>query len=45
MITNVVGTGKAGFSGDGAPATAQLEEPEDVAVDKDGNLFIADTTN
>src|SRR5271170_1838214 len=36
----------AGFSGDGGPATAaQLSTPEDVEVDANGNLFIADQGN
>lgn len=35
-----------GYTGDGGPATqALLCEPFDVAVDHDGNLFIADTNN
>ncbi len=35
-----------GYRGDGGPATqALLKEPRDVALDADGNLFIADTGN
>jgi sugar lactone lactonase YvrE len=35
-----------GFSGDGGPARdAELCQPFDVALDADGNLFIADTNN
>ena len=46
IITTVAGTGTAGFSGDGGPATdAQLSVPYGVAVDAFGNLFIADTGN
>jgi len=45
-ITTVVGTGGAGFSGDGGPASsARLKGPVRVAVDATGNLFIADTGN
>lgn len=45
-ITTVAGTGMAGFSGDGGPATrAQLNYPKAVALDAAGNMFIADTFN
>jgi uncharacterized protein (TIGR03437 family) len=46
IITTVAGNGIAGFSGDGGPATtAGLNNPQDVAVDSAGNLYIADGTN
>ena len=46
VITTVAGTGGAGFSGDGGPATAgQLSRPFGVAVDAQGNLYIADNDN
>jgi glucose/arabinose dehydrogenase len=42
----IVGTGRAGFNGDGlAPTASQLDRPTGVAVDGAGNLFIADTAN
>ena len=50
-ITTVAGTGAVGplngwFSGDGGPAVdAGLNTPADVAVDRAGNLYIADTWN
>lgn len=46
IITTVAGTGSFGFNGDGIPATnAQLWAPFGVAVDRAGNLFIADRNN
>jgi trimeric autotransporter adhesin len=46
IITTVAGTGEGGFSGDGGTATrAQLYEPSSIALDKAGNLHIADTGN
>jgi poly(3-hydroxybutyrate) depolymerase/sugar lactone lactonase YvrE len=42
----VAGSGRAGFSGEGGPATAaQLLFPEAVTVGADGSLFIVDTGN
>jgi hypothetical protein len=46
IITTVAGTGVAGFSGDNSLAiNAQVNHPENVAVDKCGNLYIADFGN
>jgi sugar lactone lactonase YvrE len=45
IITTVAGTGTSGFSGDGGPATSAKINPQGVAVDADGNLFIADGNN
>jgi sugar lactone lactonase YvrE len=46
MIGTVAGNGVSGFGGDGAAAAdAHLANPEDVAVDAAGNLYIADTGN
>ncbi|GAB3885774.1 hypothetical protein GCM10028825_13900 [Spirosoma agri] len=45
-ISTVAGNGLAGFRGDGGPAVdAQLDSPYGIAVDKDGNLYIADKDN
>ncbi|HEY3320361.1 MAG TPA: hypothetical protein VGP72_07840 [Planctomycetota bacterium] len=45
-ISTVAGTGVSGFSGDGGLATAaQLADPVAVAIDSNGDLFIADRTN
>ncbi len=46
IITIVAGTGAASFSGDGGPATsATLNEPDGVAVDSAGDIYISDTIN
>ncbi|MEZ4364700.1 MAG: DUF4215 domain-containing protein [Kofleriaceae bacterium] len=46
IISLVAGTGTAGFSGDGGPATsAQLAYPTAVEVDAAGRVFIADASN
>ena len=44
-ITTVAGTGQAGFSGDGGPATEARFEANDLALDREGNMYIADTEN
>lgn len=45
-VTRIVGNGIAGYSGDGGPPTAaSLKQPESLAFDDKGNLFIADTGN
>ena len=45
-IDTVVGSGVAGYAGDGGPALdAQLSAPHDIEVGPDGDLYIADTDN
>jgi sugar lactone lactonase YvrE len=46
IITTLAGNGSAGYSGDqGAAAAAQLNHPTGVAVDRTGNIYIADNGN
>jgi PKD repeat protein len=47
IITLYAGTeGAVGFGGDGGPATmAIMQHPQGLAIDKNDNLFIADTEN
>lgn len=46
IIQTVAGTGSSGYSGDNGPATsAALANPQNLAVDAAGNLYIADATN
>ncbi|MBX3237720.1 MAG: hypothetical protein KF814_16365 [Nitrospiraceae bacterium] len=45
-IETLVGIGEPDYSGDGGPAaSASLNEPKGVCLDRDGNLFIADAEN
>lgn len=45
-VSTVVGTGVAGFNGDGLPPTeTQLDRPTAVWVEADGRVFIADAGN
>jgi sugar lactone lactonase YvrE len=44
-ITTVAGTGVWGFSGEGGPATGATINVWDVAVDRDGNLYISEWPN
>jgi sugar lactone lactonase YvrE len=45
-ITLLAGTGRVGYSGDGGPGPqAQLNNPQGIAVDPLGNVYVADTGN
>jgi DNA-binding beta-propeller fold protein YncE len=45
-ISVIAGTGKAGYSGDGGPATsAQMNAPHEVRFDSKGNIFVAERDN
>jgi len=46
VVSTVAGTGEAGFSGDGGPATqAELRIPHSIAFDAQGDLLICDIGN
>lgn len=46
IISTVAGTGTIGYTGNGGLATlATLNSPASIAIDRKGNLFIADTWN
>jgi sugar lactone lactonase YvrE len=42
IITTFAGTGVAGYSGDGAPASKARMQPDDLVFDPAGNLYIAE---
>lgn len=44
IVTTVAGSGERGFK-DGPTGEAQFDGPIGVAVDRDGNIFVADTYN
>ncbi|HEV2444651.1 MAG TPA: hypothetical protein VGS58_01960, partial [Candidatus Sulfopaludibacter sp.] len=46
VIHTIAGSGAAGFAGDGGPGLkAQLHSPSGLALDRAGNLYVADTGN
>ena len=46
IVTTLVGTGEAGYTGDGGPAAqAQLNEPYSLTVDTNGDIYIVDRLN
>ena len=46
MITGIAGNGTQGFTGNnGAATAAELNNPQGVAVDSSGNVYIADSAN
>ncbi len=45
VINTIAGTGIAGLSGDGGPATiAQVNDPFGISVDASGNIYVSDIT-
>ena len=46
VITTIAGNGEAGYAGDSGPAVrASLNEPYGIAIDRSGNIFVADRLN
>lgn len=46
LVNTVAGNGFPGYSGDGGPATsAQVNQPNGLALDASGNLYFSDTGN
>jgi DNA-binding beta-propeller fold protein YncE len=46
IIVTAAGTGQAGYSGNGGPATkARLNQPFDVALNAQGDIYVSDTFN
>jgi len=46
IINTIAGTGTAGYSGDGGPATAaKINAPMGIAVDHSGNIYFSDSYN
>lgn len=45
-VAVVAGSGDLGFSGDGGPArSARFQDPSQLAIGRDGSIFVADTGN
>ena len=45
VITTIAGNGNPAYSGDNGPALSAGLDPEDIAVDIPGNLYVADSLN
>lgn len=45
LVTTLAGAAQQGGSADGAGAAAQFYHPQGVGVDRDGNVYVADTGN